>query len=265
MSAVTRPRGPLPSRVYWTRRLLVIGVALALVFGIGRLLGGGSDGRSEGDAAALTGADSQPGRGSTRHPSSGSTSKHTTKPKPTKTLAPLAEPDGPCDSNEVLVTPHISGAKAGGEVVLTLELTSTDSAACTWRASATTLALKLTSGSDFIWSSQQCPTSITAQDLILRKPVAGDSRVVPAKIGVHWSGRRSDVDCSRTTDWARPGYYHAIAAALGGTSTDVQFELDYPSRPTVTVTKTRKPQPTDEPTTHASGHPTGASEPSNPD
>ena len=41
MSTVTRPRGPLPRRVYWVRRLLVLGIALALVFGIGRLLGGG--------------------------------------------------------------------------------------------------------------------------------------------------------------------------------------------------------------------------------
>jgi hypothetical protein len=258
MSAVTRPRGPLPSRVYWTRRLIVVGVALALVFGIGHLLGGGSDGRSEGDVAALTGADTQPGHGDTGHPATGSTTghtttRHTTTTKPKPTLPPLAEPDGPCDPSEVLVTPNISGARAGGEVVLTLELTSTDSAACTWRASASTLALKLTSGSDFIWSSQQCPRSVTAQDLILRKPVAGDKRVVPAKVGVHWSGRRSDVDCRRTTDWARPGYYHATAAALGGTSTDQQFELNYPSRPTITVTVTRKP------------HPTDASEPSNPD
>ena len=253
MSAVTRPRGPLPSRVYWTRRLVVIGVGLALVFGIGHLLGGGSDGRSEGDVAALTGSDTQPGHGSTRHPSSGATARRTTTtPKPKPTLPPLAEPDGPCDPSEVLVTPHISGARAGGEILLILELTSTDSAACTWRASASTLALKLTSGSDFIWSSQQCPRSITAKDLILRKPVAGDKRVVPARVGVHWSGRRSDADCSRTADWARPGYYHAIAAALGGTSTNQQFELNYPSRPTITVTVTRKPQPTDEPTTRTS-------------
>jgi hypothetical protein len=266
MSAVTRPRGPLPARVYWTRRLIVIGVALALVFGLGRLLGGGSDGRSDGDTAALAGSDTQPRQGATHRPSSGSTARHpTTKPKPTKTLAPLAQPDGPCDASEVLVTPHITGAMAGGEVVLTLELTSTDSAACTWRVSAGTVALKLTSGSDFIWSSQQCPDSITAQDVILRKPVAGDARVQPVKIGVHWSGRRSDVDCSRTTDWARTGYYHATAAALGGTATDQQFQLDFPNRPTITVTVTPKNQPTDEPTTHTSSHPTGASEPSNPD
>jgi len=261
MSAVTRPRGPLPARVYWTRRLVVLGLAAALVFGIGHLLGGGSDGKSDGDTAALTGSSSQQTqRPSHRSSATGQTSS-TAKPKPTKTTTPLAEPDGPCSPAEVLVTPVISGAVAGREVVLMLELTSTESAACTWRVSRDTLAVKLTSGSDFIWSSQQCPTSITTQDVIVRKAPTSQTQtaVDPVRVGVHWSGRRSDADCSRTTDWARPGYYHAIAAALGGTATDRQFELDYPTRPTVTITV----HPTQKDSTQ--GQPTGVSEPSNPD
>jgi len=281
MSAVTRPRGPLPARVYWTRRLVVFGLAAGLVFGIGHLLGGGSDGKSDGDSAALTGSSSQQThRPSHRLSATGQTTS-TAKPKPTKTTTPLAEPDGPCSPSEVQVTPVISDAVAGREVVLTLELTSTESAACTWRVSKDTLAVKLTSGSDFIWSSQQCPTSITTQDVIVRKAQTGQAptsqtqtgqtqasqtrtgqtqpAVDPVRVGVDWSGRRSDADCSRTTAWARPGYYHAIAAALGGTATDRQFELDYPTRPTVTITvhPTQKASP--------KGQPTGVSEPGNPD
>src|SRR3954451_8813871 len=45
-------RGPLPARVYWVRRLLVLGTAFALVLGIGHLLSGGSDATSGEDAAA---------------------------------------------------------------------------------------------------------------------------------------------------------------------------------------------------------------------
>ena len=44
MTTVTRPRGPLPARVYWTRRLLLVVVAFALVFGIAHLLGSGGSG-----------------------------------------------------------------------------------------------------------------------------------------------------------------------------------------------------------------------------
>lgn len=243
MSAVTRPRGPLPARVYWTRRLLVLGLALALVFGIGRLLGGGSDAKSSGDGAVLSGAGTNPGDTQTgpSHPRStakgGKGTKGTKQPKPSPSVTPLAQPDGPCTPAEVLVTPKITNAVAGREVLLRLELTSTQSEACTWRVSSDTIAVKITSGKDFIWSSQQCPRSVTAQDVIVRKPGVGTP---VAAVVVRWSGRRSDEDCARTTDYVRPGYYHALAATLGGTATDQQFELTYPTRPTITVTVTPK-------------------------
>src|SRR5437764_9106183 len=44
MTGVARPRGPLPARVYWTRRLLLVAVAFALVFGLAHLLGGSTSG-----------------------------------------------------------------------------------------------------------------------------------------------------------------------------------------------------------------------------
>ena len=44
-------RGRLPARVYWVRRLMVLGIATLLVVGIARLLGGSSDGASSDDQA----------------------------------------------------------------------------------------------------------------------------------------------------------------------------------------------------------------------
>jgi hypothetical protein len=50
---MSSPRGPLPARVYWVRRALVLVVALALVFGIGKLLTGfGGDPKATTAAAA---------------------------------------------------------------------------------------------------------------------------------------------------------------------------------------------------------------------
>jgi len=252
MSTVARPRGPLPARVYWTRRVLVLAVAFGLVWGLAHLLGGGSDGRSDGDGAALSGSNiTQPPATRRTGPTGRATPKNSAKPKPTTT--PLAAPDGPCQASEVRVVPKVTGAVAGRDVPLALQLTSTESDACTWRVGRDTLAVKLTSGKDFIWSTQDCPRSITTQDVIVRK-------AQPVMIEVAWSGRRSDGSCSRTTAWARPGYYHVLGAALGGTPTDQQFELGYPTRPTITVTV----QPTKQSAAQQSG-PTGASEPSNPD
>ena len=42
------------------------------------------------------------------------------------------------------------------------------------------------------------------------------------------------------TDWAKLGFYHVEAAALGGDGTDVQFELVAPTAPV--ITKTADPQ-----------------------
>mgnify|MGYP006150707977 CR=1 FL=1 len=54
MSALTR--GPLPARVYWTRRLLVLGTVFLLVFGIARVLTSGSDGSSAEEPQAVQAA-----------------------------------------------------------------------------------------------------------------------------------------------------------------------------------------------------------------
>jgi hypothetical protein len=236
--SVTRPRGPLPARVYWVRRLLVLGVVFGLVFGLSRLLGG--DDRSAEPAArpasavqsgsatpsAVSTADARPGTSPTPGPS----------PKTTMTKPPLAMPTGPCRDNDVRVVPDLQEtAYAGGTVRLTLRLTTFRSAACTWTVSPETVAVRLTSGSDRIWSSQDCPKAVPEQQVVLRDREA-------TFVDVTWGGRRSDSDCSRNTQWAEPGYYHLAAAAMGSEPESQQFELN---RPVVTVAPSPTPRPKD--------------------
>jgi len=245
MSSVARPRGPLPPSVYWRRRLAVLGVAFLLVFGIGHLLGGGSDGKSDDDGSATTVAGTQSSSGTPTHRPT-----HTSTRKPhhaTHSTTPLAEPDGPCSDDEVLVKPVLKSPSAADKVTIRLELTSTDSEACTFTVSRDTVVVKLTSGNDFIWSTQDCPRSVKKTDVVVRK-------TVPAKVDVTWSGRRSNANCDVTAQWAQPGWYHAIAAALGGDPTDVLFELGPAAAPTITETVT----PTSSPHHHATESPTGS-------
>lgn len=256
MSTVTRPRGPLPARVYWTRRALVLGLVLLLVFTFARLLGGGSDGSSdEGGQAAQVAA--QPTTGA---PTTSAAPRPTVKPKagkPKKSKAPpLAQPTGPCDPEDITVRPVIERAAAGGNIRIPFNVRGTEPA-CTWTVSPTSLVVKITSGRDRIWSSQECP-AVLAGDVVVRS-------AAPTRVVMTWNGRRSDEDCSRTAKWAVPGWYHVVAAALGGEPTDQQFVLTAPPRPVVTKTakpkKTSRPtgetQPTDEPV----GPRDGASEP----
>jgi hypothetical protein len=230
MSSVTRPRGRLPKRVYWFRRLLVLAVAAALVFGIGKALGAGGDGSEETPQARVVAA--PPSTSST--PRATPTVTRTPKKKPKK--PELAQPTGPCTESDVVVTPSTNAARAGGDIPITLLVTTKVSEACTFVVSSETVVLKLTSGDDRIWSSQQCPKAIPTTTVVARKTVPGQAVAT-------WHGHRSNDECSLTAPWALPGYYHAQAAALGSDATDVQFQLYAPERATITPKpKVKKPK-----------------------
>jgi len=233
MRTVVRPHGRLPARVYWVRRSLVLLTALALVFAIGRLLNG-SGSHDPGDQATVTSG--TPTTSST-HPVAGPLPLQpaTTKaghPSPTGTPVVLAAPTGPCAVDEITVTPSVPTAVAAGRVDLVLELTGIKPA-CTFSVSSRTIVAKVTSGKDRIWTSQDCPASIHPSSVVVRS-------AAPTNVVVSWSGRRSDDGCTRSTDWALPGYYHVTAAAIGSEPSEAQFQLAGPPRPV--VTRTAKPK-----------------------
>lgn len=229
-NSLTHPRGRLPARVYWVRRSLVAATALALVFGIAHLLGGGGSGGGN-DTARLS-ADQQTSGSSpsvsTVLPSIGV--HKTPKSSPSVTLA---QPDGPCSADELSVTPVVSQAYALHPVTIKLEL-SGSSPACTFTVSPKTVAVKVTSGNDRIWSSQDCPKSIKKQTVVVR---SGADTTVP----VTWRGRRSNGSCSTSNPWALPGYYHVLGAAIGSTPADTQFKMTV--APRAVITKTAHPKP----------------------
>lgn len=210
--------------MYWLRRLLVIGSALALVVAVGSLLTRGSDG-SGGDGSAVQvsadrSSDSSPA--TTDKPKKSKPKKK--KDKPTK--APLAQPSGPCAPSDIVVLPVVKDAVAGSPVTLRLRLSTRFSPACTWTVSADTLALKVTSGRDAIWSSQQCPRAVPTKEVVLRT-------AKPAWVSVSWSARRSTDECGGGL-WALQGWYHLTAAPLAGEPQDVQFKLSTPQAPVIT-------------------------------
>lgn len=241
-------RGPLPPRVYWVRRLMVLGTAVLLVVAIARVLGNGSDASSGDDQAQLSADTSTPTSSTTAaDPSTGATAsgkphvrKHPTKtPKPSPTLA---APEGDCLSTDVAVTPKVTNAVAGRDVMVVLQLRTLESEACTWRTGPDELTVNITSGKDAIWSSRQCPAAIPVRDVVVRKALT-------TNVGVVWhEAKRSGEDCTRLTDWAMPGWYHVTAAAVGGEPSDLQFELVAPAAATITRTATPTQSPTPKPT-----------------
>jgi hypothetical protein len=248
MASTMRPRGPLPARVYWTRRLVVLAVPLLLVVVLARVLGGSSDGKDAGGTATQAGAKVEASAVPSAGPTAVETAAGTKQGKkgkrgkkkddvPVETTPPepvLPEPTGPCADSDIVATPAITSAPGGSDVAITINLRTKFAEACTWQASPETLTVTITSGDDYIWSTRECPVGIPPQDVVIRQ-------LVDAPVVVTWSAKRSDETCSHRTEFALPGFYHVEAAALGGDGTDVQFEL-VPPQPAV-VTQTAEPQP----------------------
>ena len=220
-------------------------MALLLVLGIGKLLGGGGSDSSTTatDSAAKAAAESSSSASASATPAGpnavaspgtptdGATSSST--PTATGSAVPLVAPSGPCTDDEVTVTPSIPQAWAGVRSTIDLQLQGTQPA-CTFQVSSSTVVVKITSGSDRIWSSQDCPKAVPSREVVVRSGVA-------TTVPVRWSGRRSDADCSSSPDWALPGFYHVVAAAFGSTPTDRQFQVT--RAPARRVTQTPTPTP----------------------
>ena len=251
MSPTIRPRGPLPSRVYWTRRILVLGVPLLLVVVIARVLSGSADGRDDPAAtASQVSAETTPAPTEEAAPEG-----EPTEPTPLGPAAPgadgkgkgkkgkkdvppepvLAAPSGPCTADDIVALATIVQAPGGSDVPITFNLRTRETEACTWQVSPESFTVTITSGDDDIWSTRECPMAIPVQDVVVR-------REIDTPVTVVWSARRSDETCSRLTEWALPGWYHVQAAALAGEPTDVQFELVRPTSAVITKTVTPKPE-----------------------
>jgi hypothetical protein len=211
---------------------MVLVTALALVFAIGRLLDGSGSGSSGGKATVTAGSptptSTTPGvAGPFPIRATGSSGRPAAAGTPTV----LAAPTGPCAVNEISVAPTVPHPVAGGRVGLVLELTGIKPA-CTFAVSSRTLVAKVTSGKDRIWSTQDCPAAIRETSVVVRS-------AAPTQVTVTWSGRRSDDECSRSTAWALPGYYHLTAAVIGSEPGEARFRLTGPPRPV--ITRTAKP------------------------
>jgi hypothetical protein len=231
MTTSRRPVRRLPARVYWFRRALVLGSVFGMVFVGAHLLGSGGGKPDSATPAASVGKAKAGANGGPVGPLplAGPSATATGTPP----AAALAEPSGPCDLNDITVTPVTDDLFAGRTVGLTLQLTGVQPA-CTFQVSSQTLVAKVVHGDDRIWTSQQCPGAIPKQSVVVRS-------AQPTTVQVSWSGRRSDDTCSRTTSWAVPAAYRVVAAVVGSEPADAVFHLKTPPQAVVTKTVTPKP------------------------
>lgn len=197
MSTVRRPVGPLPPQVYWTRRLMVLGALVVVVALLWAMLAGGGGTAAADDDADGTAEESGEAGGD------GATSGARTCTAEDLTLA---------------VTADARAYPEGATPVFTVTIRNAGETSCVVDAGDASRELLITSGSDRIWSSTDCPPEDAERALLLPAGTTDEATVT-------WSRERSDAACTEGLPTPRPGTYRAVVTLVGAESEPVVFDL----------------------------------------
>lgn len=221
MSTVVRPSGPLPPRVYWTRRVLFVVVLALLLWGLVRCAGG-SDARQALD----------PGPSLTVPTSGGQTPDDERSRRQRRAALPpagvrtvsagFAPATQPCDPASVRVAPEVSGeARAGDPVPVQLRLSTASDAACTLQLDSGSMLVAVTSADEQVWSTARCTQAAPERSLVVQPRWS-------TLVEVIWSGGES---CATGEGVVPPGRYTVQAALVEGEPAASDFEVEAPPPP----------------------------------
>lgn len=196
---VLHPVGPLPASTYWRRRLvLLVGLVVLLLL-----------------LRSCTGGSPKPAsHGGTPRPSSSPTATATATPAPSRSAGPSPSPTqaaGPltCPDQSLTlgVTPATTTAPAGSTIRFTLTVKNTGAVACRRDLGGGALEVLVYSGTDRIWSSDDCSTDKSRSVQTL--PAGGSLQSTQS-----WGGKRSAPGCPAGEPVARNGTY-TVRARVG--------------------------------------------------
>ena len=242
MASTVRPRGPLPARVYWTGASSCSASRCSSSSCSHACSVAPRTARTRPPRPPRRPAPASPSppprRPPARRPSSGRTArarrarrsasqKSSSRPSPCSPSRP-----GRARDSDIVATPALTTATGGADVPITVNLRTVVAEACTWQVSPQTLTLTITSGSDFIWSTRECPTAIPVQDVVVRQAVT---------VVVTWADGALRRDVLRSHRMGVPRLTTSSRRPWAGEGTDVQFELVAPQPAVVTTTADPKP------------------------
>ena len=192
-----QPVGPLPASTYWRRRLLLLAVAVVVLLLLVKSCGGGSP------KDTLSGARSSPS------PSAGASAAPSAAPSVAASPTPTAPAVPPTCRDSVLQVTAESDAESypsGAAPRFTLTVRNIGSVACRRALGPDAVELRVFSGEDRIWSSDDC-NKAKGQGVLTLAPGAGNAMTV------QWGGKRTKPGCD-IGDVAQPGTYR-VSARVG--------------------------------------------------
>ena len=225
MNTVARPRGPLPPRVYWVRRLALLAVVLLVGWLMLRWIDGGGSGATppNNETPAASTQSEQPTK--TKHHDLQRKGDQSRTAEISTVAESFQTPRQECDLTQVSVVPSVSDqAYAGEPVQMTLRISSASSSACSLSLDADHLLVAISEGNDVVWDSTHCADEIPVRDLALQPHWS-------TVVDFTWSGLHSGRRCTPDSTAAEPGKYTVQAAVLEGEPSEADFELAKPPEP----------------------------------
>jgi hypothetical protein len=256
MSSVLHPVGPEPEQTYWVRRILVLAaavlvVALLIAFAVGGTSSGsavsadpsptaasepppytpsptplgtptpsaspspsGSPSASSSAASPSPSGSVETGASASPSPSTTPTAKASTTPK-AKAKPVLTT----CDPDDLRAT--LTGKqklKPEQATTFDLSLINGSGTTCFVTVDQKSFELKIYSGTDRIWSSNDCSKAVKA---VTRKVKAEEA----VTWSMRWDGRRSRKDCKSRPEIPQPGTYFATAQLDGAKPVQLRMIL----------------------------------------
>lgn len=169
MSTIRNPTGPLPAKVYWRRRIVVLLVLLAIIAIIVMIV---------------------------VQPRGGNPTTVSTNPTPTATATPGADGEVvPCDPAKITIEPitDADSYEPGVNPQLSFTLKSAMTSPCTLAIDTDKQEFRVTSGDELIWTSKDCQTGSVAAEIVLQPGVPKQSA------SISWDRTRSSADTCDVT------------------------------------------------------------------
>ena len=230
MSSFRHPVGPEKPSVYWRRRATVIGVLLLIVVVIVLIVvgRGGASADPKGASASASASSSAAGASAAEGSAAGGSrsSSPSSTPSPSSTASSSAADGSTCAKDQIELTPVVDKTSYGPtedpKIAMSIKNTGTNS--CHMDLGSSQQVLTISSGQEQYWSSKDCQTGGTNQDVTIK---AGQTLTTPA---IAWDRTRSSTstcDSSRPSVTGGGASYHLQVAVGNIQSKDsAQFILE---------------------------------------
>lgn len=208
--------------MYWRRRAIALAAVLVVVIVVVLIVVGRGDGAAPAaapSASSGTGAGASPSSSAPPAPSASS-------PRPSRSPSASAAADGAaCTKDQIELTPVVDKTAYGPteDPKIAMSITNTGSNSCHMDLGSAQQVLTISSGEEQYWSSKDCQTNGTDQDVTIK---AGQKLTTPS---IAWDRTRSSTstcDASRPSVTAGGASYH-LSVAVGNieSAKSVQFIL----------------------------------------